>query len=132
MNLEIRGLKELMTRLNDADGIAREELTRAMDKAVVVIHRRTSTYPPARPSSTYRRTRRLGNSWDMEVKQLHSDVQGIVDNPTEYGPYVMSPDKQAYMHKGRWATTAKIIEEQRQKVMGFFEYAVEQVVKRLG
>ena len=126
LQIEIKGLDRLLKRLNNAK--VKKELTEAMDKSVVVVHERAATYPPS-GSSSYRRTRRLGNSWDMKVTALSGDIKGVVSNPTEYGPWVMGADTQARVHKGRWATTTKIIEEKRQKIFGFFEQAVDRIFK---
>ena len=39
-------------------------------------------------------------------------------------------DDQAWMHKGRWARTDQIVKEQQEKVNRFYEYAVEQALKK--
>ena len=62
-------------------------------------------YPAPPPESSYVRTGTLGKSWNQRVTQ--EPLQAIVGNPTSYGPYVQG-DEQAWMHKGRWQTTAQV------------------------
>ena len=130
ISLAIIGDKELILALKNTAVIQRE-LIEAGNKSVVVVHKRASTYPPARSSSTYRRTRRLGNSWTMEVKPIGGGVRSIVKNPTDYGPFVMGTRDQASVHQGRWATERKILEEMKKKILGFYEVALKNIRQHL-
>ena len=129
VSFKVKGLEQLLKKLDGANGTIRKELNDAMAKSVFVVHERAKTYPPQRPGSTYKRKKSagLGGAWDTEVKSLASDIKGIVSNPTSYGPYVMLEERQAWMHKGRWATTVQIVKEKQHKIMGFFEYAMDRI-----
>ena len=130
ITFDVIGDKELAQRFGNAV-LIRTKLMDAAKKSGVVVHQRASTYPSAPPASTYRRTRRFGNSWSMQVKPIGHDVQAIVDNPTDYGKYVRGTEDQAWMHVGRWATTKQILVEKTQQIKGFFEYAVIEIKRYL-
>lgn len=134
--LDVKGDEELLRAFNNTPAI-QSEVTQAVQKGQAVVHQRAATYPPAPPNSTYRRTRRLGNSWDIEpVQMLGGEVKGFVTNPTEYGGYVHNPateqPPQAQVHQGRWATTVQILAEKKAQIDGFFEAAKAAIVVILG
>lgn len=133
MNIQIRvdGDEELVRKLNQQTTI-RAELLRAGDKAAAVMHRRASTYPPARPSSTYTRTNTLMKRWATSVRPFGGGVIAYVRNPTEYGQWVKDPERQAGVHQGRWPTTRQDLREMQQKITGFFETALANIRRALG
>ena len=130
-SLTLHGDEELIRKLTNT-AIVQGELEDAATRSAAVVTTRARSYPPARPSSTYRRTRRLGNSWDFTVRPLAAGVIALVDNPTEYAAVVMDPDEQAAVHQGRWATTRAILREKQRQIVGFFEFARDSIVRRLG
>jgi hypothetical protein len=134
VNFTVKGAEELVRTLRNTQFVLKE-LTDATQKSRVVVHQRASSYPPQRPGSTYRRTRRLGNSWAMNTEPFATGVETFVSNPTEYGPYVMAPENedphQAWMHVGVWPTTRKILEEKRRQIVGFFTVARDRIVETL-
>ena len=67
----------------------------------------------------------------MSVEVYGGGVKSTLKNPVEYGGYVMDPTEQAQIHQGAWATTRKVLEEQRQKIVGFFTAARDRIVQRL-
>lgn len=126
LNITIKGSKELSAKFRRAGGYLNKEMIKAMNRATIIVHRRAATYPPA----PYRRTRLLGNSWEIEVKPLASDVRGIVSNPVDYGPYVMDPIQQTSIHRRIWSTTQQILEEKTKEIVGLFETAVRKMIGR--
>lgn len=131
MKIKVTGAVELSRKLLNTI-VVKGELGEATAKAGLVINQRLKTYPRQRPSTKYKRTGTLGRKW--AVKSYASGVEffAVNSNPTEYMPYVQSPDDQAWMHKGRWPTSDKILAEQRQKILGFYQYAVNNINKMLG
>ena len=77
-------------------------------------------YPPPPASSTYARTGTLGRSWASRV----SGLRAVIGNITGYAPYVQGADTQAWMHKGRWRTTADVARQMADPVKRFIEAAL--------
>ena len=85
--------------------------------------------PP--PVPTYRRTGDLGRSWTFQIAATTNGVTGTLGNAVRsrvtgraYGPYVMDPQQQAWMHQGRWPTTDDIAEQQTPTARRLFEAVV--------
>ena len=78
----------------------------AFDGAADILLVDIRNYPPEPPESTYTRTMKLYDKWTKAVTM--SPLQAIVGNAIAYGPYVQDPDKQAWMHRGRWQTTKDV------------------------
>lgn len=131
--IDVKGDEALERVLFNAQLVLRE-LTQAGQKAGVLLHQRASSYPPQR-QTTYRRTRRLGNSWSLNTEPFTSGVKSLVSNPVDYAPRVMAPadadPHQAWMHVGFWATTAQIVREKTQQVREIFAEAVGRIMTAL-
>jgi hypothetical protein len=85
-------------------------------------------YPPPPPNSRYRRTLKLGRSWDFEVKASLFAVEAIIGNNTPYGPDVQGAGQQAEIHQGRWQTDQDVLERN----LSFIDEEVgEEVEKKL-
>lgn len=89
--------------------------------------------PPSVP--TYTRTGDLGRHWTFEINTSATTVTGVLGNAVRsrktnraYGPYVMSPEDQAEIHRGRWPTTDDIAEQQEQPARRLFEAVVSRQV----
>lgn len=86
-------------------------LRAAMNDATAYIHRQTSTYPPQRTGSSYRRTDTLKRSWSREVRAEGREIVGTVGSNGDLAPYnrlVQDGTRQARVHRGRWATVQAI------------------------
>ena len=105
---------------------------RSMLEAIEYIHQETPAYPVRPPASTYVRTGTLGRSvhgmrGDAEgslsrvERGLGSDVVGFVGTNIEYAPWVISEDKQAKMHRGRWWTLQGVVRKSWAGVRRIFE-----------
>ena len=123
------GLNETIGKFAKMDTKLYSELVKATDKSLIVLLQRAQRYPPARPSSKYRRTHTLGRRWEAKTHTPKSGPWGEASNKTSYGKWVMGQDSQANVHRGRWARTDQIAEEMNQKIVRFYEYAVEQGIK---
>jgi len=86
-----------------------------------------SQYPPQRYSTDYVRTGTLGRNWGIKVRPYATFVDGFVENPVEYAPYVQGAETQAKVHQGRWPTTRSALTEARQKIRGFYETATRNI-----
>jgi hypothetical protein len=130
-SIEIQNLPELLSDFNRAPGLVRDEAGKAMKRAAEQVRNIAQTYPPTRPGQTYRRTMTLGRRWHIRVKTSTVRVEGTIDNPTPYGPFVMSDEYQAWMHEGRWKTETGVAKAAEDDVNDFFDEALANVRKKL-
>lgn len=78
----------------------------------------------------YRRTGLLRRSWTMHIEQTASQVIGVLDNPTPYGPWVQAPPpQQAMYHQGNWRTTEDAVKRLGPAIRGEFQRAIEEALK---
>ena len=132
--VRVAGLDNVIGVLKKAPAELQKYGKVARDKALDALRQRAETYPRKRVGQLYKRTGTLGRGW---AEKRDSDFGGSVYNAVKYAPYVQGTPgtdnpSQAWMHKGRWASTQMIATEQQQKIIGFYDYAVQQVVKKLG
>ena len=125
-NITIRGIPELERKLGRLAAV--KTLRPPMEKAVRIVEAEAKIYPPPPPASSYARTGTLGRQWLGRVENRSTSLLGIVGNRTPYAPWVQSPTKQAWMHKGRWPTTENIVEKTNRQIAGAFEDAIRKVI----
>lgn len=124
--VKVKGENKLLDKLSASK--RRKYFGEATDKSLLTIHKEASIYPPQRPGSSYRRTNTLGRRWEIQpFGGQVNEFGGRVVNDTEYGPYVMGPDDQADVHKGTWRTTDKIMEDVKNKIVGFYKEAIKKL-----
>lgn len=145
--IRIDGLDKLENKLGRMASI--KLLKRPMHAAVKLIYAETQTYPPASRKKMkwksskqrawffaalrsgaivvpYRRRHSggLAGAWTELVAVRGKTLIGIVGNRISYGPWVMSPKKQANYHKGTWPTTDDIVEKRKRQIVAEFEAAI--------
>lgn len=127
-SITIEGLDKLERKLGRLDAIA--ALQEPMHKATKRIYAETQNYPPPPPGSKYVRKHSggLAGSWVERVSVRRQTLVGIVGTDISYGPFVMHPTKQAWMHKGRWPTTDDIVDKQKRAIMADFETAIRRTI----
>jgi hypothetical protein len=134
----IHGLDKLRLKIR---GIQGEQLLKEMEettqKAVLYVHGQVPSYPPPPSMSTYRRTGTLGRQITTEVRTAGSSVLGVIGSPTPYSPWVISSETvpsgegpQAEVHKGRWWTLQKVVEDARETVIGFYKDMIDRLLSR--
>jgi hypothetical protein len=128
--LKIEGADKIKKVLERAPFILRKHLRRAMQKVGFSVQRPAQVYPPPPSGSTYRRTGTLGRRWKTSVEQTIDGIAAIVENPTEYSPYVQG-EEQAEVHRGRWRPIRKIIESLRGQHVKILEDAIAAAVKEM-
>jgi phage gpG-like protein len=112
----------------DVSEVMRKLDPKKMDKALEValsgaadlVRAEIKRYPAPPAGSTYIRTGTLGGSWTKRVNGL----KAIIGSNIAYAPYVQGADRQAWMHKGRWQTTADVARSQAPYVKRFIERAL--------
>jgi len=133
---EIEGLNELMEAFANFPAIAAGEVSKAVEKALMLLQGAAADYPPEPPGSTYRRTGTLGRLWTsakrvVEQERSGAFVVGRVDNAAPYGPYVQDPQEQAPVHRGRWKTTDQIVREHQAEVDDILAEAGARMVQQV-
>jgi hypothetical protein len=110
VTVTVKGDKELQRKLSR---LKPKHLTGALK--VMGDHVVTKVKPyPAQPATTYQRTFQLMDGWKVKPKKQDFAVE--VSNPTPYGVYVQSDDRQAGFHRSAgWKrlreTTVKEMDE---------------------
>lgn len=145
MSFEIKGLKEAISQFRGTEKKLQEGMKLTMDASLLLLHDEIPRYPKASETSSYRRTGSLGRSLgaskggrkigkaDINIvagRGVHT--QGRFGTRLSYAPYVISDDKQAYMHKGRWWTMQTILDRAHGKLVKAWKMFVEWAVNYQG
>lgn len=141
VEIKITGLDKIYLLFADMPNKMRKFLRTGMEQSLLVLHENVPPYPPAPATSSYIRTGMLGKSLGSSeaggkagtptVYSIKSnDVQTIGQFGTQlsYAKYVIDPDRQAYMHKGRWWTMNTIKVKSEKKVIQVWERLVKGVL----
>jgi hypothetical protein len=141
VEIKITGLDKIYLLFADMPNKMRKFLRTGMEQSLLVLHENVPPYPPNPVSSKYIRTGMLGKSLGSSeaggkvgtptVYSVKSnDVQTIGQFGTQlsYAKYVIDPDRQAYMHKGRWWTMNTIKVKSEKKVIQVWERLVKGVL----
>lgn len=126
MAIVIRGPDKLFKKLGNAQAVDR--LERPMQRGVLRLQRRMQEYPPALASSAYRRTGTYGRKWTTRVTKSGNGIQGRVGNNVYYGPFVGSERFQARVHRGRWNTDRRVVEQEQAAIVADFAREVDRAL----
>jgi hypothetical protein len=126
-NVKIVGLRKLQYKIGKLQREQKPMLVRATQKALIHVNSTIPKYPAKPSGSTYRRTGTMGRSFTTEVKQFFSEIVGVIGNPIEYAPWVISEVEvpgiggpQADHHRGRWYTLQDVVRKARQAVIDIY------------
>ena len=137
--IEVKGLQELINKV----GRITPEIQRAMDKTMEAslntLHENVPSYPRKPEASSYIRTGTLGKSIGMNnakptvysIKGSGAKIEGRFGTDLSYAKYVIDPDRQAYMHRGRWWTTENIVKASKSKILRLWDKMIQIVKRRL-
>jgi hypothetical protein len=85
----------------------------------------------------YRRTGHLGRSWSFRVQRDREETIGEIGNNVSdprtgkrYGPYVMSHESQARIHRGIWDTDKSVVDQESQRIFGIFDRYIQGTIYR--
>jgi hypothetical protein len=118
----IDGLDRLVSQLDKASASFKGVMSRGMDTAVKHVFDAVPPYPAEPAGSTYIRTMELGRKLHSEVEEIGGNVAGVIGDPVEYAPLVISNVEvagvgpQAWMHEGRWWILQEIVEGEMPEV----------------
>lgn len=111
-SIRLDGLDELKKRLDILENIgsALKPVWALIGKTLYEVTRK---YPPPPPNSTYIRTYRLFNSWQLQVSAVDSGQVIVIESGgVDYAPYVQGRSTQAGIHRNRWQTIEDVAEQQ--------------------
>lgn len=139
MNIDVRfNPPDLIQRFQRYPDKLREELETTMEKALYHTQGSVPPYPPARPESSYVRTGTLGRSIGLggradiyEVKRIGSGYEARLGTRLTYAPYVISSERQAWMHQGRWWTMKTVAEKAKPGIIRLFQAMTERLAAYL-
>lgn len=152
MSIQIRGLDKLYRKLERA--AATKTLEKPMQRAVLRLQRRMQEYPPALasiqgPSSMpvrfntrsgravnfvarvpqdYKRTGTYGKRWTTRINKSGNGLVGKVGNNVRYAPFVGSEQFQARVHRGRWNTDARVVQQEAPGILADFQRTIDQAL----
>lgn len=128
MSLQIKGMAELNRKLDRIRRDIRPEMRAATEKALAYVHSRVPPYPSPPPDSTYRRTGTLGRSITTQVRELGTQMVGVIGTNVVYAPYVIDEKRQAAMHSGRWWTLQAVVRKARAGVRAIYRAAIRDLL----
>ena len=149
VTIEVEGLKELIARFDELPENAQQVMLNAMNDSLNTLHENVPPYiPQVVPPEVYRRKGSAGlagsfgvtttgdKSGEPGIKKVErkgSFYQGTFGSSLGYAPYVVDPDRQAYMHrpgyKGRpgWWTVEDIAKRAKDKIETLWKDAVTDI-----
>lgn len=114
-------VRNLLSRAPGQISIAMRSSLEDASTYVLGIMRR---YPSPPAGSTYRRTNTLNRSWSRRVLGSGLNMQAVIGSSgaiAPYNRYVQDRRRQAAIHRGRWRTADDVAEQERTRVVRFFE-----------
>ena len=141
IEIKITGLDKIYLLFADMPNKLRKFMRTGMEQSLLVLHENVPPYPPAPETSSYIRTGMLGKSLGSgiaggkvstptvySIRSNDAQTVGQFGTQLSYARYVIDPDRQAYMHRGRWWTMNTIKEKSEKKVMQVWERLVKGVL----
>ena len=142
--IEIKGLDELIRRMQAFPTQLKAAMDATMDAAMLVLWENVPPYPPPPDGSTYTRTGTLGRTLGSgpgggkasgtpevyEVRELGGGYVGRFGTNLEYAPYVIGDDDQA-RHMQHWWKIGSIAGKSEEKIRGLFATLAEKLAQFL-
>lgn len=122
---------DLLRRMEQFPNKLNHELGRAMKASLLHIQGSVPAYPD-RPNPV--REGILGKSLTVgdlgnifEIKKRGIGIEGKFGTKLEYAPYVIDPERQAWMHKPYWWTMNTVKEKAEKGIQQLFEKAMQRM-----
>lgn len=129
-----RALERLRNALNKQVAVDASAMIDEIERLLMDLAGHAAEYPPPPSGSGYVRTRTLGRLWHQARPQISAQGQILdarIGNATSYGPYVQDPDRQAWMHQGRWQTTDDVVEARGRVAKAYLDRVGGRMVKEI-
>ncbi len=129
VTFQIQGLDAVIKKFGTLPKNISSTMRKLMDKSLRVLWENVPPYPPKPETSKYIRTGMLGHSLGSgggkptvySVKGTGADIVGTFGTKLSYAKYVVDPERQAYMHKGRWWTMKTILDNSEGKIKAIWD-----------
>lgn len=130
-NTQIKGLDQLQAKMSKLLHL-KDELKKTTQKAVLYVEGEVPPYP----SGPWRREGLLGRSMTSEVRELGSEIVGVIGNNTVYAPWVISSEKignrgpQRDFHGAHgWYTLQGVIQKAKNGVIQIYENWIKGLIE---
>jgi len=142
IKIDIQGLDRAIEKMKKIPGLLNANMKDNMELSLLELWSAVRPYPPKPARSSYVRTGTLGKSLGSsmgggksgpkpsvyEVQGGGDSVRGVYGSNLSYAKYVVDPDRQAYMHKGRWWTMDSIKNDALPKIKKHWYDLVKRVL----
>ena len=142
ININVEGLEQAVNKLKTMPDKLDNAMNSTMNASLMVLWENVPPYPPKPESSSYVRTTMLGKTIGSSqaggkagiptvygITGTRSGITGSFGTSLNYAKYVIDPDRQAYMHKGRWWTMRTIKDKSIEKIKKLWLEFVRVVLK---
>jgi len=142
IKITTEGLDQAVNKLKTMPAKLDAGMNRTMTASLNVLWENVPPYPAPPEGSAYVRTGTLGRTLGSgpgggkgatptvySVTGSGMSIQGTFGTNLDYAKYVIDPDRQAYMHKGRWWTMKTIRDKAVNKINQLWEAFVRAVIK---
>ena len=143
IDVDIKGLDRAVNKLKNMPDRLQKNMNKAMELSLLRLWEAVRPYPPKPTNSKYRRTGTLGRSLGSSqsggktggkptvysVTGTGRSTKGTFGTNLSYAKYVIDPQKQAYMHSGRWWTMDSIKKDALPKIKKVFYEMVKAILK---
>ena len=142
ININVEGFDQAVNKLKTMPDKLDGVMKKSMDASLMVLWENVPPYPARPETSAYVRTGTLGRTIGSSpaggkgatptvysVTGTGMNIQGTFGTNLSYAKHVIDPDRQAYMHKGRWWTMRTIRDKAINKINKLWLEFVRVVLK---
>jgi hypothetical protein len=138
LKIDVVGLEKVVQKMAQFPAKLKIQMKRNMMASLDVLQENVPPYPQPPANSTYKRTGTLGKSIGggtmkpaiYNVTGSGMDVVGKYGTKLSYAKYVIDPEQQAYMHRGRWWTTETMVEKAKNKIIKIWNDMVKTLLSK--
>jgi len=137
IKLHIEGLDKLEQKFANLPKVLDQLTQKTMETSLETLQQNVPEYPPPPQKTKYTRTGMLGKSLGAaggkptvySVTGSGTQTIGKFGTNLNYAQYVIDPDRQAWMHKGRWWTMTHIKNKSVDKIKALWDDIVKKAIR---
>ena len=142
IEIHVEGMDRLIRKFAGYPGRLKTAMGKAMWASLLILWENVPPYPAKPQGSSYDRTGTLGRSLGVMEgggKAGKPTVYSVTGSGTQtigkfgtnlnYAQYVVDPDRQAWMHKGRWWTMKHIKNKSVDKIKALWDDIVKKAIR---
>lgn len=142
IEIHVEGMDRLIRKFAGYPGRLKTAMNKAMWSSLLILWENVPPYPSKPQGSSYDRTGTLGRSLGVmegggkagkptvySVTGSGIETKGEFGTNLNYARYVIDPDRQAYMHKGRWWTMTHIKNKSVNKIKTLWDEIVKKALR---